>query len=241
MSIASIVTVFGASIVLEPADGVYTPTPNGMFYARSIRIGRGERVIDIGTGSGVLAVAAAKAGGQVVATDIDPRAVAAAERNAALNSVSIDLAVGALFGPFTGPFEVILANLPNEIVAPAHLARLAPEEARTFSGGTRGNEHLLALLAVADRYMHTRSRLYLAVHSLTDFHGTLRAALQRYAVRLIDFSALPAKSFVAENLDFYRELADAGTIQVFQGPDGQRQTYGYVYELTLPEALGRVA
>jgi methylase of polypeptide subunit release factors len=241
MSIASIVTVFGASIVLEPADGVFIPTPNGMFYSRSIRIGRGERIIDIGTGSGVLAVAAAKAGGQVVATDIDSRAVAAAERNAALNNVSIDVAVGALFGPFTGPFEVILANLPNEIVAPAHLARLAPDEARTFSGGEHGNEHLVSLLAVADRYMHARSRLYLGVHSLTDYHGTLRAALARYAVRLIDFSALPAKSFVVENLDFYRDLAAAGVIQIFQAPDGQWQTYGYVYELTWPESLSRVA
>ena len=241
MSIASIVTVFGASIVLEPAEGVFTPTPNGMFYSRSIRIGRGERVIDIGTGSGILAVAAAKAGGQVVATDIDSRAVAAAERNAALNGVSIDIAVGALFGPFAGPFEVILANLPNEIIAPAYLARLAPDEARTFSGGEQGNEHLLALMAVADRYMHARSRLYLGVHSLTDYHGTLRAALGRYAVRLIDFSALPAKPFVAENLDFYRALADAGVIQIFQAPDGQWQTYGYVYELTWPESLSRVA
>jgi methylase of polypeptide subunit release factors len=226
MSIASIVTVFGASIVLEPAEGVFTPTPNGMFYSRSIRIGRGERVIDIGTGSGILAVAAAKAGGQVVATDIDPRAVAAAERNAALNGVSIDVAVGSLFGPFPGPFEVILANLPNEIVAP---------------DPGPGNEQLLALLAVADRYMHARSRLYLAVHSLTDYHSTLRAALARYAARLIDFSALPAKPFVAENLDFYRALADAGVIQIFQAPDGQWQTYGYVYELTWPESLSRVA
>jgi release factor glutamine methyltransferase len=241
MSIASIVTVFGASIVLEPADGVFVPTPNGMFYSRSIRIGRGERVIDIGTGSGVLAVGAAKAGGQVVATDIDPRAIAAAERNAQLNGVSIDFALGTMFGPFPGPFEVILANLPNEIVAPAYLARLAPDDARTFAGGERGNEQLLALLAVADRHMHARSRLYLGVHSLTDYHATLKAALSRYAVRLLDFAALPAKAFVTENLDFYRELADAGVIQIFQGPDGDWQTYGYVYELTWPEALSRVA
>jgi release factor glutamine methyltransferase len=224
--------VFGVAVTLEPAEGVFMPSPNGLFYARSIRVSPGERVIDIGTGSGVLAIAAAKRGARVTATDVYPRAVAAAERNARLNGVTIESRVGALFAGVNGQFDVILANLPNEIVAPAHLERLEGGEARAIDGGKGGNEHLLALLVAARPYMHERSRLYLGVHTLTDYHATLRAALRDYAVRLIDLSPLPAKPFVVEHLDFYRPLDDAGVIHIFQAPDGTWQTFGYVYELT---------
>jgi release factor glutamine methyltransferase len=227
--------VFGVAVTLERAEGVFMPSPNGLFYARSIRVSPGERVIDIGTGSGVLAIAAAKRGARVTATDVDPRAVAAAERNARLNGVTIECRVGALFAGVDEQFDVILANLPNEIVAPAHLERLGSSEARAIDGGKGGNEHLLALLGAAHAHMHQRSRLYLGVHTLTDYHATLRAALRDYVVRLIDLMPLPAKSFVAEHLDFYRPLDDAGVIHIFQGPDGKWQTFGYVYELTRRE------
>jgi predicted nicotinamide N-methyase len=51
----------------------------------------GKRVIDLGTGSGIVAIAAAKCGaGCVTAIDVDPIAVAAAGLNAAANGVAID-------------------------------------------------------------------------------------------------------------------------------------------------------
>jgi predicted nicotinamide N-methyase len=53
---------------------------------------RGRTVLDVGTGSGVVAIAAARAGASsVIATDIDPRAVIAARRNAALNHAAIEV------------------------------------------------------------------------------------------------------------------------------------------------------
>jgi methylase of polypeptide subunit release factors len=228
------VTALGEQVWIEPAEGVFVPTPNGLFYARSIRVSPGERVIDVGTGSGVLAVAAARAGGVVSATDTDPRAVSAARRNAALNDVRLDASEGAFFADFNGQFDVILANLPNEIVAPSHLARLSEAEARTFAGGERGNALLLDLLRRAPRHMHAQSRLYLGVHSLTDYHGTLRAALERFEMRLIDVATLPAKPFVGEHLGEYLPLRDAGIISLFADAEGWH-TFGYIYELRLAE------
>ena len=146
-------TVFGETITLDDAPGVFMPSPHGMFYAQASRVASGERVIDVGTGSGVLGIAAAKRGANVVATDVDARAIAAANHNARQNGVSLEARRGALFAGATGTFDVILANLPNEIVAPAHLASLPPEDARTFAGGEGGNEHLLALLAAAPPFM----------------------------------------------------------------------------------------
>ncbi|MEQ8859990.1 MAG: 50S ribosomal protein L11 methyltransferase [Pseudomonadales bacterium] len=54
---------------------------------------RGRRVLDVGAGSGVVAVAAALAGAErVIACDTDPDARAACAANAALNDVAVDLA-----------------------------------------------------------------------------------------------------------------------------------------------------
>lgn len=225
--------VFGTDVELEAYPGVFMPSTNGLFYARPIRIASGERVIDIGTGSGVLAIAAAKCGARVCATDTDPRAVAAAERNAALNGVEIDVRVGDLFGDCAGPFDVILANLPNEIVAASYRRYLRPEDVRTFAGGEAGNEHLIALLDSASALMSPQSRLFLGVHSLTDYHATLRSAICRYTTRLLDLEELPAKAFVTDNLAFYQALNEAGIIHIFRNATGQWCTYGYVYELAL--------
>ena len=228
-----LVSVFGETVILEEAPGVFMPTPHGLFYARSPHVADGERVIDIGTGSGVLGIAAAKRGARVVATDVDARAVAAAEHNARLNGVEIETRVGPLFAGVSGTFDVILANLPNEIVAPAHLASLSPEDARTFAGGEKGNEQLLALLAAAPPHMTHSSRLYLGVHGLTDYHNTLRTALASYRLCLLDISPLPVKEFVTASLPFYQELARRGMIDLFQDAEGQWSSYGYVYELRL--------
>jgi predicted nicotinamide N-methyase len=56
---------------------------------------RGRRVVDLGTGSGLVAIAAVLAGAaSVTAVDIDPLAVVAARLNAAENAVAVDVRVG---------------------------------------------------------------------------------------------------------------------------------------------------
>jgi methylase of polypeptide subunit release factors len=225
-------SVRGVDVVLEEAEGVFMPSPNGLFYAEAVDVRSGERVLDIGTGSGVLAVLAAKAGGRVEATDTDPRAIAAARRNAHLNGVEIGFRLGSLFAGLPDRYDVILANLPNEIVPPAHLAGLDGADARVFAGGALGNELILALLDEAWGHMHAGSRLYLPIHTLTDYHATLTAALGRYRLRLVSLSPLKVKSFVTDHLEFYRQLDEAGTIRIFQR-DGGWYSYGYIYEASV--------
>lgn len=75
----------------------------------------GARVLDLGTGSGVLAVCAARVAGEVAAVDINPAAVRCARINALLNGVEERLTVyeGDLFDPVAGrTFDVVLFNPP---------------------------------------------------------------------------------------------------------------------------------
>jgi release factor glutamine methyltransferase len=195
-------------------------------------VNAGETVIDIGTGSGVLGIFAAKVGAIVSATDIDRYAIEVAGRNALLNEVGIEFSQGTLFAALDKKFDVILANLPNEIIHKTYLAQVGEELASTFDGGEKGNEHILELLKAAKQHMHEKSRLYLPVHTLTDYHETLRQAIANYNAKLVAVGSLPTKEFVGENIDFYLKLNEAGLIQIFLH-DGEWHSNGYIFELSL--------
>jgi ribosomal protein L11 methyltransferase len=71
------------------------------------------RVLDLGTGSGILAIAAARLGARTAtAVDLDPEAVAAARHHARLNGVELRLVRADLAAALMpGGFEVVLANI----------------------------------------------------------------------------------------------------------------------------------
>lgn len=78
-----------------------------------------KRVFDIGCGSGILAIAAAKLGGkEVVAGDLDEVAVKVSKENCELNNVSDKVVVkhGSLFEVVEGKADVIVANIIADII-----------------------------------------------------------------------------------------------------------------------------
>jgi len=100
--------------------GVFNPVVGRTtgFFMRSMVVTRGARVLELGTGSGAIAVAAAlQAGeeGRVVATDISPLAVKCAKETVRLNGVEdrVEVLLGELFEPVAGRlFDVVLFNPP---------------------------------------------------------------------------------------------------------------------------------
>jgi ribosomal protein L11 methyltransferase len=97
----------------------------------------GASALDVGTGSGLLAIAARKLGaGRVVATDNDPVAVRVAQENAARNGVELEV-TGAEVSAVVGPFDLVVANiLANTLVelAPALAGQVAPGGTLLLSG-----------------------------------------------------------------------------------------------------------
>ncbi|MFZ5826623.1 MAG: 50S ribosomal protein L11 methyltransferase [Bacillota bacterium] len=90
----------------------------------------GARVIDVGTGSGILAIAARRLGaGEVVAIDIDPVAVRVAGENAAQNQVQIDVRHATLDQVEEEPADLVIANIIASIIMeilPDVAARMKP-------------------------------------------------------------------------------------------------------------------
>src|SRR5438132_13884980 len=91
------------TILLGP--GVFAPTRTSFEVAEGITINPGDTVIDVGSGSGVLSFVAARLGaGKVFGTEINPRAVEMARRNAALLGIgkTVSFREGSLFEPVEG-------------------------------------------------------------------------------------------------------------------------------------------
>jgi ribosomal protein L11 methyltransferase len=96
----------------------------------------GERVIDYGCGSGILAIAAKKLGaGTVSGTDIDDQAVAAARANALANDVAIEFVSSSRFA--AEPVDLVVANIlsnPLKVLAPLLTSLVAPRGRLVLSG-----------------------------------------------------------------------------------------------------------
>jgi len=92
-----------------------SPPPPGAF-----------RLLDLGTGSGILAVAAALLGWRsVVALDVDPEAIESARNHARLNEVTLSLVLGDLGDAIAkGSFDVVVANITAPLLV-SHAASVA--------------------------------------------------------------------------------------------------------------------
>jgi ribosomal protein L11 methyltransferase len=100
---------------------------------------QGRTVIDVGTGSGLLAIAASRLGAsRVVAIDVDPDAIDAARENLALNpGADVTLCDEDIRSTGPGSFEIVLANLTGALLrdAAAQLRALAGSGAHLILSG----------------------------------------------------------------------------------------------------------
>ncbi|AQT70841.1 methyltransferase [Streptomyces sp. fd1-xmd] len=123
-------------------SGVYRPQADTGLLARALAhegIGPGTEVMDIGTGSGALALLAASRGARVTAVDVSRRAVAAAR----MNGVRLGLPLSVLHGDFAAVsrgrrFDLVLANPPYVPSPRARLPGHGPR--RAWEGGLAGRQ-----------------------------------------------------------------------------------------------------
>jgi ribosomal protein L11 methyltransferase len=103
-----------------------------------------ERFCDIGTGTGILAIAARKLGfAEAIGVDIDPLSIDAARRNVVLNELDNVAIYEGSVEKTNGPFDLIAANLLSEILkalAPEIVVRMKPRSMALLSGIMVGQE-----------------------------------------------------------------------------------------------------
>ena len=132
-------------VVIEPAMAFGTgehETTRGVVRLLHHVIRPGDSVADLGAGSAVLAIAAAKLGAtRVVAIELDPDAIGNAEENVARNGVADSVSIiegdAGLLLPLVAPVRVVLANIISSVLVqllPTMAGALSPDGAAILSG-----------------------------------------------------------------------------------------------------------
>ena len=161
-------------IVVPP--GVFRPRSDTWLLADLIRADeriRGSTVLDVCTGSGALAVAAAQGGArEVTAVDVSRRAVLAAWLNARLNGVRVRALRGDLFAPVKNrAFDAIVSNPPYLPASGDALPRSGP--ARAWDAGRDGRALLDRIVAGVPSLLRPGGLVLLIQSSLTGVDATL--------------------------------------------------------------------
>jgi methylase of polypeptide subunit release factors len=168
---------------LPPGDMVYPPGGDSTLLADVIARFRGERVLDLCTGSGVQGLIAAPNAAEVVGVDISRRAAALASINARLNQVANFTARhGDLFGPVRGEtFDLVIANPP---FVPG------PQRGPSYhSGGPRGDRVLHRVVGGFARHLNDKGHAvvisHLALRHGEDVAGVVRPWLGDWQGRMV--------------------------------------------------------
>jgi release factor glutamine methyltransferase len=178
-------------IRIRTDDDVYEPAADTELLVKSVRLREGDRVLEIGTGTGLVAIHCAKHGARVTATDVCDQALALARDNFEDNSVEVDLREGDLFDPVEGEFDVVIFNPPYLPTAPEDLTHSPLDGA--LDGGPDGTEVTVRFLEGLPGHLTEEGRAYLVVSSLQD--------MDRIQAEIHD-RGLAARRMGSESFDF---------------------------------------
>ncbi|MEV4110660.1 methyltransferase [Nonomuraea sp. NPDC049695] len=120
-------TYLGRTVVVPPQVQPITGMSHLLGEAVLAEVRAGDRVLDMGTGSGVNAILAASTAKQVLAVDINPVAVEAARGNAERNGVAdrVEVRLSDVFADVDGRFDLIVFDPPFRWFAPRDLLEAA--------------------------------------------------------------------------------------------------------------------
>jgi release factor glutamine methyltransferase len=183
------------SLDLHVSPAVLVPRPETELLVelalQRLPAGKTARILDLGTGSGAiaLAIASERRDASVVGVDLSRAALDVACRNAArLGLRNLDWRCGSWFEPVAGlRFDVALANPPYVAAGDPALARLAAEPSLALTPGPTGLEAFAAIIGAAGAHLCAGGSLILE-HGSTQ-SGAVAGLLERHGFEAVSTHA----------------------------------------------------
>ncbi len=170
------------SIQIEICPGVYAPAEDTYLLLSAVEIRKGQHVLEMGCGTGIIALHCAKAGCQVTAADVSLGAVENAQMNAAINGLEMEVIQSDLFQNMEEKFDAIIFNPPY--LSSEDSEGLSDAEKRPLVGGEMGHEITARFLDGAAERLSPGGKIYLLTSSESET-GVLEKARQHYSMRMI--------------------------------------------------------
>lgn len=185
----------GRTIVVPPGVQPVTGVSDLLGNAVLAEVRPDDRVLDMGTGSGVNAILAAATAAYVLAVDVNPDAVAAARDNAARNGVEVDARVSDLFAEVDGAFDLIVFDPPFRWFAPRDMFERATTD--------EGYATLNAFFAQARSHLTPRGRMLVFFGTSGDMeHLTETMTANGFAYEAVATPALEREGTTVEYVTF---------------------------------------
>jgi release factor glutamine methyltransferase len=168
---------FFDSLILEVCSEVYEPAEDSYLFAENLHVEAGARVLDMGTGSGILALIAAKQDAVVTAIDINPYAVKCAKQNAKQNRLgnNIQFLQSDLFTSLSdlAKFDLITFNAPY---LPSENSEEKSWLERAWAGGETGRFVIDLFMARVSEHLVKDGVLLLMQSNLAGIDETIHKA-----------------------------------------------------------------
>ena len=202
------ITIEGKKLTISP--GVYKPLENESVCAEYCRAG--DRVLDLGSGSGVCSIFCAPIAREVIAIDISAVAVKNTQENCArLGVTNVTAFQSDMFAQVKGRFNLIVANAP-------YVAADFESEQTQFATSVR---YLPILFTEANNYLAENGRLL--VQFPMWFRGRIEALAERHGLKVVAVRRMPPKSFALSLLSLaYLQVGFRSAYFLIQPIPGER-------------------
>jgi release factor glutamine methyltransferase len=162
------------NIKLNICRDVYEPCEDSFLLAEAVEEYAYGSTLDIGTGSGIQGIVAAKKGCSVTFADIDSRALKCSKLNASLNGISAQFLLGNLFANINNKYDTIIFN-------PPYLPNNSKHRVLALDGGSDGRALINKFLYAYSNYLNKDGIALLVESSFNNYNNDI----EKYNAELI--------------------------------------------------------
>jgi len=161
----------------QSCEKVYEPAEDTFLLADNLIIKKRDKILEIGTGTGIIAIIASKISDDVTAIDINKYAVECAQKNAEINNVHIDIKLGDLYDPVMDEkFDLIIFNTPY---LPTDEDEMVNEELEAaWDGGKDGRAVINRFIKYLPDHIKPNGRIQLVQSSLSNVEETINILME---------------------------------------------------------------